>query len=117
VPVQVRAAGGETVVAEMMNISEQGMFVRPNASSVRDSLRVTVALGAGKPLVFRLRIAGAALPCQASGRVAWRSDLGIGVDFVEIDAPLRDFIERLGAAGEGAAALLATIEPHPVVEV
>jgi hypothetical protein len=117
VRVQVRAAGGAPLLAEVTNISEQGLFIRPDPGSVRDALRMTFVLGAGKALVFRLRVAGDAVAREARGRVAWRSDLGVGIDFVEIDQPLRDFVGQLVAAGDGASALLAAIEPDPVVDV
>jgi hypothetical protein len=115
--VQICVAGGEPVVAEITNLSEQGLFVRPDPGSVRGSLRMTFVLGAGKALTFRLRVAGDAVEREARGRVAWRSDLGVGIDFIEIDQPLRDFIGRLVAAGDGVSTLLAAIEPDPVVEV
>lgn len=114
---QVRAAGGESLAAEITNISEQGLFLRPAGGSTRDSLRMTFVLGAGKTLVFRLRVAGDAVAREARGRVAWRSDVGVGVEFVEIDDRLHDFVSRLVTSGDGASALLATIAPDPTVDV
>jgi hypothetical protein len=113
---QVRAGGGDALTAEITNISEQGLFIRPEPGSVRASLRMTFVLGAGKPIVLRVRLAGDAVVREARGRVAWRSDLGVGIDFVEIDEPLRAFVGSLVAAAD-ASALLAKIEPDPVVQV
>lgn len=116
VPLQVRLAG-ESVAAEVTNLSAQGMFVRPGAMTIKESLRLTVTVGAKRSLVLRVRLAGHAEPCQATGRVAWRSDLGVGIEFLDVGEPLRQFIERLMAAGGDATALLEAVEPELILDV
>jgi hypothetical protein len=114
--VQVRAQG-EVIAAELMNISHRGMFVRARLAAVMDSLKLAALLAPGASLAFRLRLSGHTAACEASGRVAWKSDHGIGLDFVEVSQPLYDFIQQLTEAADQADALLATVEPDPSVDV
>ena len=116
VRVQIRASG-ELVAAELMNLSPSGMFIKPNVGAAKDSLRLTALLGPDETLVFRLRLHGHPSLYEATGRVAWKSDLGIGIDFLEVSEPLRAFIQQLADAPDRAPALLGQIEPDPSIDV
>jgi hypothetical protein len=114
--VQVRAEG-MTIHAEVMNISPSGMFIRPNLTSIRDSLQLTALLRPDASLVFRLKLADQAIGCEATARVAWKSDLGIGLDFIEANDPLRAFVQRLAESRDSAATVLTRVEADPTLDV
>jgi len=89
-----------TLKATVMNISKRGMFVRAGFSPL-DSLRLTAALQAGAVVQLTLEQRGGLPPAEARGVIAWKSDLGVGITFSEVNLALEALIDAL-AAGPGA---------------
>jgi hypothetical protein len=69
---------------DLTNISQSGMFVRPALHSVSSSLVAAAVLKPGKALRLRLDVACNAEVHEARARVTRQSDLGIGVEFIEV---------------------------------
>ena len=89
----------QAISAEVMNISQKGFFLRANASTPKDALTLTSSLSSARPLYLVLQFRGEEEPARARGTVAWKSDLGVGVNFEDPPERLRDFISDLQDAG------------------
>jgi hypothetical protein len=99
----------EPFTAEVMNISQKGLFLRANVKSPRDALRLSTSLGNEAPVVVAFKFAGEDKEVRATCHVAWKSDLGVGIEFSEPPERLRDFISDLIDA-ENTAYLLSQVE-------
>jgi hypothetical protein len=99
----------EVTSAEVMNISQKGFFLRANASTPRDLLTLTSGLPKERQVYLVLQFRGEEQVSRARGAVAWKSDLGVGINFVDPPERLRDFISDLQDSG-ATANLLSQIE-------
>ncbi|HXK19821.1 MAG TPA: PilZ domain-containing protein [Polyangiaceae bacterium] len=98
---------GTTVKANVMNISKQGMFVRAGFASPLESLRLMAALQAGAAVQLTLQQRGGLLPAEARGVVAWKSDLGVGITFSQVNPALEAFITALATGPNALERVLA----------
>lgn len=106
------------IQAELMDISPDGMFIKAGAASMMEAFQLATLLSHDATLVLRLRLINQSGPCEATGRLAYRSDLGFGIEFQHVTGALLDFIQRLGDADDtGAPALLASITSDSRLEV
>jgi hypothetical protein len=107
---EVVVTGSETLVAEIMNISQRGLFLRPLLSSPGDVLKLSTSLASDVPVTVIIQFSGEARPLRVPSQVAWKNDLGVGINF-DGDPPerLRDFVSDLFDA-ESAAPLLPQVE-------
>lgn len=89
----------QAVSAEVMNISQKGFFLRANAKAPKDLLKLTTSLTSTRPVYLVLQFSGEQHPARAKGVVAWKSDLGVGINFEDPPERLRDFISDLQDSG------------------
>lgn len=89
------AAGPEPITAEVMNISQKGLFLRPLVPSHADTLRLSTSLSPSDPLVIAFNFVGDERETRVRCYVAWKSDMGVGINFDEPPERLRDFISDL----------------------
>lgn len=99
----------EPVNAEVMNISQKGLFLRPKTATPKDALQLSTSLGADRPLFLVLQFRGEKTPTRARSRVAWKSDSGVGLLFDDAPERLRDFISDLQDQ-DSTAAILSQVE-------
>ncbi len=99
----------EPVKAEVMNISQKGLFLRSDARTPIDALRLSTSLTPDRPFYLVLQFRGELTPTRARSRVAWKSDLGIGINFDDAPERLRDFISDLQDSSS-IAAILSQVE-------
>lgn len=92
-------SGPQAISAEVMNISQKGYFLRPNEQTPADLLTLTTSLSATRPVYLVLQFLGEQVPLRAKGVVAWKSDLGVGINFQDPPERLRDFISDLQDSG------------------
>lgn len=90
----------QSISAEVMNISQKGFFLRAHTSTPNDALSLTTSLSSARPLYLVLQFRGEEQPARARGIVAWKSELGVGINFEDPPERLRDFISDLQDAGE-----------------
>jgi len=102
--------------AELMNISQRGLFLRPNLQSPRAALLLTSAWGRDDLVSFQILLRGRRQRVTALGKIAWKSDLGVGIDFQVLSGELAQYIERLAAPGADVRAILAEIAEPPSIE-
>jgi c-di-GMP-binding flagellar brake protein YcgR len=107
----------ERVRADLMNISQKGMFLRSNLLSPMESLKMASAMTPTVEVVMTFSLVGQAIELRAAGRVAWKSDMGVGVDFHQVSPELRSFIEQLSHNLEDVQPLLQQIAGTPEVNV
>lgn len=113
-PVEV-LSGPRAISAEVMNISQKGYFVRPNETTPADLLTLTSGLSPSRPVYLVVQFLGEQTPTRAKGVVAWKSDLGVGINFQDPPERLRDFISDL--QDSGATSLLLSRVKGARVEV
>lgn len=103
-------AGSETILAEVMNISQRGLFLRAHHSTPGDTLKLSSSLASNAPVTVVFQFAGESRKMRVPCQVAWKSDQGVGINF-DGDPPerLRDFVSDLFDA-ELTAPLLGQIE-------
>ncbi len=94
---------------ELMNISANGMFVRGPFDDPHSALVIATMLKPGKHLLLQAQVEGSTDVYEAIGRVARRSDMGVGVDFVEITPALATLVSRLIATNGSDPEPLATL--------
>jgi|GEM_PF-5632769 len=81
--------GDSEVEGSVMNLSEQGMFLRTEArTELGASARVTLVVGEERTL------------CTAEGTVVWRGDFGLGLDLASPSDAFIDFCRRLALVAE-----------------
>jgi hypothetical protein len=102
-------AGPQPITAEVMNISQKGLFLKPLVPSPADTLRLSTSLSPADSLVMALKFAGDEQETRVRCHVAWKSDLGVGINFDEPPERLKDFISDLVDA-ESKAPVLSQIE-------
>ena len=102
--------------ATIMNISKAGMFLRASLASPLESLRLTAALRARGTVQLTLQRRGGLAPAEARGVIAWKSDLGVGITFSEVNNALNSFIAELTASPAALAHVLppATLDLDPL---
>lgn len=99
----------QSTAAEVMNISQRGFFLRASASSPGEALRLSTSLAPQTPLVMVLEFLGESRPVRAKAEVAWKSDLGVGLNFVDPPERLRDFISDLQDASSPTSTIAQVI--------
>ena len=116
VSVEVLLDGG-SVQADLMNISQRGMFLRSNLLSPMDSLKMASAMASSSEIVIVLTLAGRGEELRAAGRVAWKSDMGVGVDFHQVSPGMVAYIDQLSRNSNDPADVLQQIAGRPQVRV
>lgn len=99
----------QVIVAEVMNISQKGFFLRADPATEAEVLKLTSSLPSARPVYLVLQFQGETQPARASGVVAWKSELGVGINFDDPPERLRDFISDLQDAG-ATAQLFSQVE-------
>jgi PilZ domain-containing protein len=106
--------------AQIMNLSMDGMFVKTPLTSSRTALLLITNTQHNEELVLQFSLGKESEPCIAAGRVAWRSDLGFGIDFTNVNEAFEIFTDRLIEADslsyQDKVDLLSSIQ-DPVIQL
>jgi len=106
--------------AQIMNLSLDGMFVKTPLTSSRTALLLITNTQHNEELVLQFSLEKGSETCIAAGRVAWRSDLGFGIDFTNVNEAFEIFVDRLIEADslsyQDKVDLLSSIQ-NPVIQL
>jgi hypothetical protein len=94
----------EPIAAEIMNISQLGFFLRTGGTSAADALRLSTSLNAAS-LAILIQFRGDSRATRSRIEVAWKSDLGTGLNFLDPPERLKDFIADLQDADSAGPVL------------
>lgn len=106
--------------AQIMNVSTNGMFVKAPLTSSRFTRLLITNTQHGEELVLQFSLKDKE-PCIASGKVAWRSDLGFGIDFTNVNEAFEIFTDQLIEADalsyQAKLDFLSSIQDTPVIQL